>query len=67
MPHIRRPRKGTLQFWPRKRAKRTFARVRTFPQAKESKLLGFAGYKVGMTHVMITDNKPTSQTKGTAE
>jgi large subunit ribosomal protein L3 len=26
-------------------------------------LLGFAGYKVGMTHIIATDNKPTSLTK----
>jgi len=26
--------------------------------------LGFAGYKAGMTHLIVTDNKPTSATKG---
>jgi large subunit ribosomal protein L3 len=26
--------------------------------------LGFAGYKVGMTHLIVTDNKTTSATKG---
>lgn len=41
-----------------------YARVRAFPQEKEPKLLGFAGYKVGMTHLLVTDNRKTSQTKG---
>ncbi|MBL7055238.1 50S ribosomal protein L3 [Candidatus Woesearchaeota archaeon] len=65
MPTIRRPRKGSLQFWPRKRNKRSYARVRSWAKLKEVKLLGFAGYKVGMTHAMINDNRKTSLTKGT--
>ena len=64
MPNIRKPRKGSLQFWPRKRAKRHYARVRSWAQLKEAKPLGFAGYKVGMTHAMINDNRKTSLTKG---
>lgn len=67
MPRVRQPRRGTMQFWPRKRAKMQRARVRKWtlpPGLKEAKPLGFAGYKAGMTHVMITDNKPTSPTKG---
>jgi len=63
MPRKRNPRRGSMQFWPRKRAKDIVARVRTWPSAKDTKLLGFAGYKVGMTHLIITDNKPTSLTK----
>jgi len=58
------PRRGSLQYWPRKKAKRVYARVRSFGLAKEAKPLGFCGYKVGMTHVMLTDNKATSMTKG---
>ncbi len=64
MPTTRSPRKGTLQYWPRKKAKSMLARVRSWADIKEAKLLGFAGYKVGMTHVIIKDNKPTSITKG---
>jgi len=64
MPTIRKPRSGSLQFWPRKRAKRHYARVRSWAKTKETKLLGFAGYKVGMLHAIITDNKKTSMTKG---
>ena len=64
MPTIRRPRKGSLQFWPRRRSKRVFARVRSWTKIKDAKPLGFAGYKVGMTHLIITDDRKTSTTKG---
>jgi large subunit ribosomal protein L3 len=64
MPTIRKPRSGSLQYWPRKRSKRVFARVRTWAKTKEAKPSGFAGYKVGMTHLMINDNRKTSTTKG---
>ena len=63
MPTTRRPRKGSLQYWPRKRARRAFARVRTRLQG-EVRFLGFAGYKAGMTHCIVVDNRATSRTKG---
>ncbi|MEW6063202.1 MAG: 50S ribosomal protein L3 [Nanoarchaeota archaeon] len=59
-----KPRGGSLQFWPRKRAKRIYPRVRSWAKQDAVKLLGFAGYKVGMTHVIIADNIPNSLTKG---
>jgi len=65
MPTIRSPHKGSMQFWPRKRASKPYARVRRYSKkVKEAKLLGFAGYKVGMTQVVLLDNHPTSMTKG---
>src|SRR5574341_1063617 len=64
MPRIRTPRQGSMAYWPRKRASDIVARVRTWPVAKDAKLLGFAGYKVGMTHVTVLDNVPTSISKG---
>ena len=62
MPNIRYPRRGSMQYWPRKRAKTQVARVRSVPKGKG--LLGFAGYKVGMTHAIIIDNRPNTKTKG---
>jgi large subunit ribosomal protein L3 len=56
------PRRGSLQFWPRKRAKRIFPRVKSWPVINEPRVLGFAGYKVGMTHVSLIDTKKTSPT-----
>jgi large subunit ribosomal protein L3 len=64
MPNIRNPRSGSMQFWPRKRSKRVYARVKSWAKVKDAKLLGFAGYKVGMTHAIIIDNKQKSITKG---
>ncbi|MHC1566704.1 MAG: 50S ribosomal protein L3 [Candidatus Syntropharchaeia archaeon] len=58
-----RPRRGSLAFSPRKRAKREIPRTRSKSEA-EKKLLGFAGYKAGMTHVIMIDNVPNSPTEG---
>ncbi len=63
MPRIRTPRQGSMQYWPRSRSADIVAHIRTWPMAKDAKLLGFVGYKVGMTHIIATDNKPTSLTK----
>jgi len=58
------PRHGSMQFWPRKRAKRAYARVRSWANNNKPQILGFAGYKVGMTHIAFIDDKKTSMTKG---
>ena len=63
MPNIHRPRRGSLQFWPRKRAKRSYARIRNWPELDGTKLLAFIGYKAGMTHVMAKDLSPNTQYK----
>ena len=58
------PRHGSMQFWPRKRAKRAYSRLRSIPKYAEPKLVGFAGYKAGMTHIIATDNRQHTITKG---
>ena len=58
------PRRGTLQFWPRVRSSRQYPKIRSWPDIKDNKLLGFIGYKAGMTHIIFTDTKGTSHTKG---
>ena len=63
MADTHKPRSGSLQFWPRSKAKSIKPRIRSWANQKESKLLAFIGYKAGMAHVMIKDNKPTSPTK----
>jgi large subunit ribosomal protein L3 len=52
-----------MAYWPRKRAKRAIPRVRTV-QMDEVKPGLFAGYKAGMTHIMMVDNRKHSRTKG---
>src|SRR3989344_1738976 len=64
MPNIRHPRHGSLQHWPRKKAKGIYTRLKNQPKSKNISILGFAGYKAGMTHVLFTDNRAASHTKG---
>lgn len=61
---LNKPRHGSLQFRPHARAKKQAFRIRNWANLNTTKLLGFLGYKVGMTHVLIRDNKSTSITKG---
>ena len=58
MGRISRPRRGSLAYSPRKRAKSIVPKIRTWPQEQEVRMLGFAGYKVGMTHVLMLDDTP---------
>ncbi len=61
----RRPRRGSLQFWPRVKAKRMYPKIRSWvSKGSEPSLLGFAGYKAGMTQIIAIDNRPNSHTKG---
>ena len=64
MPKRTRPRHGSLQYWPRKRAKRIVTRTRHWAPSKETKPLGFAGWKAGMTHVQLVDQNSKSPTFG---
>jgi len=58
-----KPRSGSMQFWPRVRAKKLTPRVRN-ARLSNKPLVEFAGYKAGMTHALFTDNRKGSQTKG---
>ena len=53
------PRRGSIAFRPRARAKSLEARVRTWPQlaGEKNALLGFAGFKVGSIHVLTIDDR----------
>lgn len=60
--------RGSKQFWPRKRAQKLTAVVNSWASQnlpKEVSFLGFPGYKVGMTSVGIIDNFSHTLTKGT--
>ena len=58
------PRSGSVAFSPRKRVAKETPRIKSWPQEEEPKLLGLAGYKVGMTHAMMVDNEKNSPTSG---
>lgn len=56
------PRHGSLAYLPRKRAKRLLGRIRFWPkiETETPRLLGFTGYKAGMTHVFTIEDKKRS-------
>ena len=64
MARHHQPRKGSVAFSPRKRAAKETPRIKSWPTIDEPKLLGLAGYKVGMTHAMVTDTDKDSPTNG---
>jgi len=66
MSKINSPRKGSLQFWPRKRANKFLPSVNWSTIKKDSTkgLKGFICYKAGMASGFVLDNTPDSMTKG---
>ena len=61
-----RPRRGSLQYWPRKRAQKILPSVNwrgIGTKNNSKKLMGFIGYKVGMKSAFVKDNTPDSMTK----
>ena len=65
MPNVHRPRMGSLAYSPRKRAKSQVPKYHAWPAYEgEPALQGFAGYKVGMTHVIMVDDHTKSPNEG---
>jgi large subunit ribosomal protein L3 len=59
------PKRGSLAYLPRGRAARPIGRVRFWPEVKEGPvLLGFAGYKAGMSYVFMVEDKQRSPNFG---
>ena len=60
------PRRGSMGFSPRKRAIRPYGRITSWPEsdATEIRVQGFAGWKAGMTHVLMRDTNPNSTSAG---
>jgi large subunit ribosomal protein L3 len=60
------PKHGSLAYLPRKRAKRLLARIRYWPKIKAEtpRLLGFMGYKAGMTYVFAIEDRKRSPNYG---
>ena len=63
MPKLSRPRYGSLQFWPRKRASRFLPSV-NWSVVPGNNILGFIAYKAGMATAIVKDNTPKSMTLG---
>jgi len=64
MPTRKSPRKGSLQFWPRKRASKFLPRVNWNAIDSQKPLKGFICYKAGMMTAIVKENTPDSMTKG---
>ncbi len=68
MSKISRPRFGSLQYWPRKRADKFIPRVNWDPVIQKNSnsegLMGFLSYKVGMASAVVKDDTDKSMTKG---
>ncbi len=60
------PKHGSLAYLPRHRAKRPVARIRYWPKiaAETPRLLGFVGYKAGMTYVFTIEDRKRSPNFG---
>ena len=65
MPGKTRPRRGSLAYSPRKRAKSQVPKYHSWPSYEgEPAFQGYAGYKVGMTHVIMIDDHKNSPSEG---
>lgn len=59
------PKRGSLAYLPRGRAASEVGRIRFWPRVEEGPiLLGFMGYKAGMTHVFMIEDKEGSPNFG---
>ena len=64
MPTRNSPRKGSLQFWPRKRASKFLPSENWDAINSGKNIKGFICYKAGMMSAYVKDNTPDSMTKG---
>ncbi len=64
MAKKQRPKRGSLAFYPRVRASDHVGRVRSWPWLAEVAPLGFPGYKAGMTHVHMIEDRPNAPDRG---
>lgn len=67
MPTPSSPRSGSKGFSPRKRAASEVPSFRSWPTGSDASPLGYAGYKAGMTHVMMVNDDPGSPREGMTE
>ncbi len=60
------PRHGSLSYRPRKRARNPNARVKSWSKIESTTptILGFMGYKAGMTHLIYVENRKTDPNFG---
>ena len=66
MPKHNKPNRGSMAYSPRKRARSETPHISSWAAADgdDPSILGFAGYKVGMSHIMAIDYRKKSTTAG---
>ncbi len=65
MPKKHHPRRGSMGYSPRKRARSMTPKIRAWADIDDGpKIQGFPGFKAGMTHGFMIDYRPTSTTSG---
>ncbi|MFO8078055.1 MAG: 50S ribosomal protein L3 [Thermoplasmatota archaeon] len=65
MSNKHHPRRGSMGYSPRKRARAETPHIKSWPEGGDKpKIQGFLGYKAGMTHAFVIDYRPTSTTSG---
>jgi len=64
MAEVKKPRRGSLAYWPRKRTSRIYPHLTAYPEIEKAKVLGFAGYKAGMAHAVVLDSRKNSPSFG---
>ncbi|MBI2005276.1 MAG: 50S ribosomal protein L3 [Candidatus Aenigmarchaeota archaeon] len=64
MPEVKKPREGSKGYWPKKRSIRIYPSLTAYPETDKPKVMGFAGYKSGMLHAILFDNRKGSLTFG---
>ncbi|MEE8232856.1 MAG: 50S ribosomal protein L3 [Thermoplasmata archaeon] len=65
MSKVHRPRRGSMAYSPRKRARSEVPHFTSWPEVSGSpRIQSFAGYKAGMTHVLLVDFNPNSPSSG---
>lgn len=52
--------KGSLEYWPHRRARRLLPRVRNWPKPAEPKMISLLAFKAGMTHVSLIDDSQSA-------
>ncbi|MGC8568169.1 MAG: 50S ribosomal protein L3 [Candidatus Micrarchaeia archaeon] len=55
--------RGSLQYWPHRRASRILPRLRSKHDSKTFELTNLIGFKVGMTHVSVIEDPSAQQAK----
>jgi large subunit ribosomal protein L3 len=65
MSHPHQPRRGSLGFSPRVRARSQKPKMRNWAElGDQPRIQGFVGYKAGMSHIIMIDDRPHSVTEG---